>query len=335
MVKRLFLLFAVIAIISALFITTGCSTKPTEVIPSDSINPFINQNDSTTTAISTGIAGIEFNGGNITALVNVKSTENIGISGLFAGNFTIREIWDDGQGGEDTATLEYKDITFTCSNVTSNDNISVALLRSMSTSVAPDEANLLAWMEVIVNAKEPADSMAIIGFHSYDTLLTAFTRNIALLQEGIDFPSYWGRSATFRAINRAVTLLGGQSGSKKGIIVFGDGINNEDPQDMNAVISNLNNANIPLYFVVFGENPDTQNVEQVSDQSNGYYIYYQTSGAVWSILDHIRGVDNHTYNVMWERNTPSGRRGKLEISVVYQSAVGISSSTGIYYFEAP
>lgn len=334
MVRRLSFSFAVIAIISTLFINTGCSTKPTEVIPSDSINPFINQMDSTTTAISTGIAGIEFNGGNITAYVNVKSTENIGINSLWAGNFTIREIWDDGQGGEDTAVLVYEDITFTCESVSSDSNISVALLRSMSTTVAEDEENLLAWMERIINAKEPADSMAIIGFHSYDTLLMEFTRNIALLKEGIDFPSYWGRSATFRAINRAVTLLGDQSG-KKGIIVFGDGLNNEEPTDRNTIISSLNNANIPLYFVIFGENPDTQNVEQISIQSDGYYIYYKTSGAVWSILDHIRGVEDNTYNVMWERRTPAGRRGKLEISVVYQSAIGISSSTGLYYFEAP
>lgn len=325
----------IIIAIVAIFVVflVGCSKKSPEEVISDSLSPYINQLDSSTTAITSGIAGIEFNGGTVTAHVFVKSTENFPIDHLYAGNFTIREVYNDGQGGYDTLIPEYNDIRIERGTNSNSEHVSVVLLKSNASTVAEDVTTINAEMKRIASYKKAIDSMAVISFHSYDTLLTDFTKNIALIAAGIDEPDYWGRSAEFRGIYRAIEELEDQTG-RKGIIVFGDGLNNEPPSNQTALIDSLVSADIPVFFVVYGESADSISLEQICIQTGGYYTYYHTSGSLWGMVDMIRNNYN-LYQISWTSATPSGTRGRIEISAQYQSAAGISTSTSLYYFEAP
>ncbi|MGC9366057.1 MAG: hypothetical protein ACP5FK_03330 [bacterium] len=325
------IIISIIAIF-AVFLA-GCSKKPSDPDISDSVAPFINQDDSTTAGITTGIAGIEFTGNTINVYLSVKSTENFPVDSLWAGNFDISEIYDNGQGGLDTVDLIYEDLAVTKHTFSDNSNVSIILLKSNSSTVSAYGTNMNTGMKLVANEKRAADSLAVLAFHSYDTLLTDFTRNIALIEGAIDEPDYWGRSCQFRALYRAIDELMDQTG-RKGIIVFGDGLNNEDPSEQNAVIDSLVNCNIPVYFVVYGDTPDTNCLETICNQTGGFYTYYRTSASMWAMMDDIRN-NYDLYKISWTRRTPSGRRGIIDISTQYQSAIGISSSTALYYFEAP
>ncbi|MBN1150228.1 VWA domain-containing protein [candidate division WOR-3 bacterium] len=328
--KKLFTVLALFVLLSAVF--GGCSKSVIDQPPDEP--PYINRDDSSTTAITSSILGIEFLGGDVVVRVCVRSQENIPVQNLNKANFTVQEMYYKTDGSVDTNNIFYNDFTMDVLNSGVQNYNSIALVRSMSSSVTSYDANIIAYLKRFINWKQPSDSIAIIGFHSYDTLLTDFTKSIALLEAGADFPTYNGRSATFRAINRAISELQGQGGNK-GIVVLGDGLNNEDPTDRQAVIDAANTAGIPLYFLTFGDTPDTANIETLSLQTNGYYQYLLTSGVVWGIMDEIRGIENNIYELRFSRNTPSGSRGYVKISSQYQAAAGISLSTSIYYFEAP
>lgn len=334
MTKKILLIPAICAIILSLIIGMGCSENiPPEPI-NDSLSPYINVNDNNTSRIYTSIAGVDFNGNQIAANVFVQSQDGFSIEGLFGGNFTIREIYDDGSGGEDTALILFEDYKIDLLNETGSNYLSLVLLRSMTSSISGLEVNLQEDMLQAVTTKDAGDSIAILAFHSYDTLFVDFTRNFALLEDAINAESYWGRSAQFLAINRAISLLNNQSGNK-GIIVFGDGVNNESPCDQAAIITAANSANIPIYFVVYGDLPDTSNIENIANQTGAFYSYQRGRASYRAMFNEIRGFQDNIYQLTWNKATPSGRRGRVEISTVYQSAIGISTTTALYYFEAP
>ncbi len=311
---------------------TGCSKSVIDQPPD--VPPYINRDDSTTQGITTSILGVNFDGGDIVVRVSVKTQENKPVVGLNGANFNVREMSYKPDGSIDTNKILYNDMTMRVLNAPSTNYNSIVLVRSMSSSVASYDATITAYLKRFINWKKPQDSLAVIGFHSYDTLVTDFTRIIALLEQGADFPSFNGRSAMFRALSRAISELQGQGG-RKGIVIFGDGLNNELPHDRQAVINAANAANIPIYFLKFGDSPDTANIEQISLQTGAYYQYQMTSGGVWGIMDEIRGEQNNVYEIRFQRSTPSGRRGYLNVSTQYQAAVGITLHTSLYYFEAP
>jgi len=333
--KKILLIPAVFAILFSLIIGMGCSKSVAPDPINDSISPFINYGDHSTSTIYTTVADVDFNGNELAANVFVQSQDGFSIIGLFAGNFTILEIYEDGSGGEDTAEILFEDITIGTLNNAGNENyLSLVLLRSMTSEISGLEANLQTAMLQTVTTKDPSDSFAILAFHSYDTLLVNFTRNIALLENAINEISYWGRSAQFMAINRAIAMLANQGGNK-GMIIFGDGVNNESPYDQAAIITAANNANVPIYFVVFGDLPDTSNIENIANQTGAFYSYQRGRASYRAMINEMRGLQDNIYQIKWNRATPSGRRGRVEISTVYQSAIGISSTTALYYFEAP
>lgn len=320
-------------LISILAVFAGCSKSVIDQPPT--IPPYINRNDSSTTGITTSILGVEFSGGDVIVRVSVKTQENISVDSLNKANFTVREMSYKPDGSIDTNAVLFNDMTMRILDPTGgNDYNSIVLVRSMSSTVASFDATITTYIKRFINWKDPRDSLAIIGFHSYDTLITDFTKSITILETGADFPSYWGRSAMFRAVNRAITELSGQGGNK-GIVVFGDGLNNENPTDRQAVINSANAAGIPIYFLKFGDNPDTANIEQLSIGTDAYYQYQLSSGTVWGIIDEIRGSQNNVYEIRFQRHTPSGRRGYIDVSTQYQAAIGIALHTSIYYFAAP
>jgi hypothetical protein len=151
-----------------------------------------------------------------------------------------------------------------------------------------------------VNKLDPADRMSIFSFGtdvSFDKpwggknmVPTAVNVINSIYPAGVG-----GRTAFHRALIQAINSLKNQSTTKKAIIALTDGVNNEDPLDVSAVMSAIpTGGNIPIYIVALGLD-NTQpgiplalaNMKKIADSSNGQLFTIKDSAELVAVYDKL------------------------------------------------
>jgi hypothetical protein len=102
-----------------------------------------------------------------------------------------------------------------------------------------------------------------------------------------------GRTAFYRALIQAIQGVNTQNTTKKAIIALTDGVNNEDPLSVDAVLNALpNGGTIPIYIIALGLNPQEpgipqalENMKKIADSSNGKFFTIRDSAELIAVYD--------------------------------------------------
>jgi hypothetical protein len=102
-----------------------------------------------------------------------------------------------------------------------------------------------------------------------------------------------GRTAFYRALIQAIQGVNTQNTTRKAIIALTDGVNNEDPLSVDAVLNALpNGGTIPIYIIALGLNPQEpgipqalENMKKIADKSNGKFFTIQDSAELIAVYD--------------------------------------------------
>jgi von Willebrand factor type A domain len=104
-----------------------------------------------------------------------------------------------------------------------------------------------------------------------------------------------GRTAFYRALIQAIQGVNSQNTTKKAIIALTDGVNNEDPLSVNAVLNALpKGGSIPIYIIALGLNaqepgiPEAlNNMKKIADSSNGKFFTIKDSAELVAVYDQL------------------------------------------------
>ena len=151
-----------------------------------------------------------------------------------------------------------------------------------------------------VNKLDQADRMSIFSFGTDVTFDKPWGGKNAVptavnVIESIYPAGVGGRTAFHRALIQAINSVKSQNTTKKAIIALTDGVNNEDPLDVQAVMNQIpTGGTIPIYIVALGLD-NTQpgipealaNMKKIADSSNGQFFTIKDSAELVAVYEKL------------------------------------------------
>ena len=174
-----------------------------------------------------------------------------------------------------------------------NEGLSIDIVADKSGSMDTDLYTMQNVMTEFVRNMDftAGDQAEIISFDSYIMYMCTYTKDPALLSNGISNMTAYGQTALYDALITGINNAANQTGARC-VIGFTDGADNVSSHTYSDVIRIANEKDVPVYIIGTGS----------AESSILTEICYQTSGYYWNInsIYDMSGIMNQIY-----RNTKS------------------------------
>ncbi len=216
--------------------------------------------------------------------------------------------------------------------------VSVAILMDYSTSITNVPETQTAMEEAVIDFIElmDADDQAeILKFNNGIQYVQPFTSDQAVLieaatdMEGVDPGSTYLYDSLYDSIEDAAAQTG-----RKAVVAITDGEELHEPGldgdglTMDDVIQLAQNANIPLFLIGLGSNVDEAVLQEMADETGGYFYQAAANEDLQDIYSNISGLLNEgQYYFEFTAVSNGQATGDLTISVDYNDLSDSVSTT--------
>ena len=170
-----------------------------------------------------------------------------------------------------------------------NEGLSIDIVADKSGSMDMDLYTMQNVMTEFVRNMDFAngDQAEVISFDSYIMYMCTYTRDPALLSNGISNMTAYGQTALYDALIAGINNAANQTGARC-VIGFTDGADNVSTYSYSDVIRIANEKEVPVYIIGTGS----------AESSILSDICYQTSGYYWNInsINDMSGIMNQIYS---------------------------------------
>lgn len=262
----------------------------------------------------------------VKAYVIVTDQSGAPITGLTAGNFTVKE---DG-------------ITRTPISVSTVGGASSAISAAMTLDYSGSMSgtpitDLETAANSFINNLGAYDAMEIIKFSTDVETVQTFTTDKSLLAAAVNasWSSAGGTTAFYDSVYVALTDTSARPG-RKAVIAMTDGVDNASSHTISQVITYATALGIPVYTIGLGA-ADSAILAQLATATGGKYYNAPTTSDLQSIYAQIASTLQNQYEVTFPSSLTDGSTHALQISVTNAAGTGsatkqfisCSSSTGI------
>lgn len=171
----------------------------------------------------------------------------------------------------------------------------------------------------ILNAASPGDRIAVFRFNDTVTLLNNFTANRGEVLKSIEsIERHGSRTLLYDGLFDALELLKrGDSGRRKGIIIFTDGKDEGSTLTADDVIKFAGDLEIPLCFITLRGVPEVNILARMAKLTGGSLVYSDNRdfAEIYRImLSRIKSIYEINYVSMAKRD---GKRNSVEVRLRY------------------
>ncbi len=171
----------------------------------------------------------------------------------------------------------------------------------------------------ILNAASPGDRIAVFRFNDKVTLLNNFTTNRGEVLKSIEsIERHGSRTLLYDGLYDALELLKrGDSGRRKGIIIFTDGRDEGSALTADDVIKFAKELEIPLCFITLRGVPEVNILARMAKLTGGSLVYSDKRdfAEIYRVmLSRIKSIYEVNYVSMAKRD---GKRNSVEVRLRY------------------
>jgi Ca-activated chloride channel family protein len=251
----------------------------------------------------------------VTAYVSVTDQVGYPITGLLESAFTVLE---------DAAAKNIEDFSFV-SEVTAP--ISVGLVMDNSGSITDIPEALVDMQNAVasfVDQLAADDEAEIVKFGTQVEVVQNFTSDKNLLKIAIEQEVDIGRnSAVYDATYVALDDTSSRIKERKALIVVSDGRDSASSNTLSDVISFANEKGIPIFTVGIGEKINTEELEQMANDTGGQYFNSPTTDNLLNIYNQLSDIlFEDQYIIKYISALGVCETADLTIQAEYQTIIG-------------
>ncbi len=330
---------AIILSIVAVFFLVGGIFVIKHVI-SDENNKINNINENKTNNSKSVIQGIEknsnkasFNAKNINVKINQVDNVSFPLLKLYV------SIMDDNDESIDNIPFDYFTIKEKLNNsntfinqkiekvelLNQNESLSVSLVMDTSGSMSENSKLYDAKYAAInfIDIVEEFDEVEILEFNDFVRMKSDFTSNKNILKDAISQLYADGQTALYDAIYNSIVQTSVKQGAKC-VIVFTDGISNNDTKSKEDVIDLSKKTGIPIYTIGIGDDVEKFELQDIAERTGGYFVHTPSAAELEMIYKNIFRLQKEQYVLTYRtKNTVQDTNWReIELGIFGEEYVG-------------
>lgn len=241
--------------------------------------------------------------------VSVRNINNRAITGLDESNLLL---YEDGYRVNYVRVKdlsETDDLLYLVFAIDSSKSITQELLNQLKNSAG-----------MILNSSRSSDRIAIYRFNDTVELMNSFTTNREELISNITKVERHGtKTLLYNAIYDSIELLSRVDVTRKAIIVFTDGKDEESSISIDDVISFARETHIPVYFICLKPMERIKLLSRIAKLTGGR-LFIPKNGDVSGVYKSILSMIKNQYIIDYQSMLkPDGKEHKLEVRLKYDS----------------
>ena len=184
-----------------------------------------------------------------------------------------------------------------------NEGLSIDIVADKSGSMDADLYTMQNVMTEFVNHMDfnAGDQAELISFDSYIMYMCTYTKNPALLSNGISNMTPYGQTALYDALIAGINNAANQTGARC-VIGFTDGADNVSYNSYGDVIRIANEKDVPVYIIGTGS-AESYILTDICSQTGGYYWNINSIYDMSGIMSQIYSNSKAMYCIEYESDT--------------------------------
>lgn len=208
------------------------------------------------------------------------------------------------------------------------DPIDVVLLIDTSGSMDGDPMlNAKQAAEDFVGAMGADDRVALVGFSSAPDVISGFTADRGVLEQGIDSLEAAGETALHDGLSTAASLLADSEADEAYVVLLSDGGDTVSNNTMASATDALQEQGAPVYAVAL-QSPeyDAAALDVLAKRTNGKMLTTEDSAEITAVFAGIAEEISNAYRVEYGSLQPSTRDLEIRVTAVRgpEQAVAVS-----------
>lgn len=256
------------------------------------------------------------------SVLNQNTSESV--DALSSDKFLLREKVGNGE--------EYKELDIKSVNqMNKNSGLNTALVADVSASMKNDMYVAEDAMSSFIKSMqfEVNDKAALYSFSDYVNREQHFTSKETELEKAIKGLEMGNMTALYDALVYAISDIVVEDGAKC-VIAFTDGMENNSNSTKDYVIQKAQQYDIPIYIIGIGGSVDSNALQEIADQTDGWYRNISNINSMADVYDEIYAVQKAMYVLQYTTQKKTKEKLSRDVYIRYSDDTITTSTESVY-----